>query len=315
MSKWSAPKKSGPFTYDMKKDFLSITDLSQDELLEIIEEALLLKQKKTWKELSGKSVVAIYEKPSLRTRLSFESGMKQLGGVTMSFDAKTFGLGEREPIRDMATVIASMTDGIVLRVKSHTTLTEFAKYSSVPIINALSDIEHPCQTLADLMTIYEQKKRLNNLIVSFVGDSENNVVHSLALGCAMLGITFRVANPEGYGMKKEILEQCKALGHSVFTYNDPIRAVSGADVVVTDTWVSMGDEGEKEKRLAVFRPYQVTKKLMEHAENDAIFLHCMPVYRGNEVTDDVVDGKQSYIYQEAENRMHAQKALLLHLLS
>lgn len=299
----------------MKKDFLSITDLSKTELLEIIDEAILLKQNRNQDTLSGKSVVAIYEKPSLRTRLSFESGMQQLGGITMSFDGKTIGLCEREPIRDMATVIASMTDGIVMRVKSHTTLSEFAKYSSVPVINALSDLEHPCQTLADLMTIYEQKKRFKNLTVAFVGDCENNVVHSLALGCAMLGITFRSASPHGYSMKKEIVEQCRALGNSIFEYTDPIVAVSKADVVVTDTWVSMGDEEEKEKRINIFKPYQVTKKLMACAKKDAMFLHCMPVYRGNEVTSDVVDGKQSFIYQEAENRLHAQKALLLYLLT
>lgn len=299
----------------MKKDFLSITDLTKQDLLAIIEQAIVLKQNKSLKQLSGKSLVAIYEKPSLRTRLAFECGMQQLGGATLSFDGKTIGLGVRESIKDMACVIASMTDGIVLRVKSHGTLIEFAKYSSVPVINALSDVEHPCQTLADLMTIYEQKRRLKDLTIAFVGDCENNVVHSLALACAMLGITFRYASPIGYGMKREIVEQCAAFGDSVIACTDPIEAVSGADVVVADTWVSMGDEGEKEKRIEVFTPYQVTKKLMAKAKKDAMFLHCMPVYRGNEVTEEVVDGPHSVIYQEAENRLHAQKALLLHLLS
>jgi len=299
----------------MKKDFLSITDLTKQELITLIVEAIHFKQNKNRSMLLGKSIVAIYEKPSLRTRLSFESGMQQLGGITMSFDGKTIGLCERESVKDMASVIASMTNGIVLRVKNHSTLTEFAKYSSVPVINALSDIEHPCQILADLMTIYEQTKRLHNVTVAFVGDCENNVVHSLALACTMLGITFRCASPKGYGMKREVIEQCSVIGDSVFTCSDPAEAVIGADVIVTDTWISMGDEEEKEKRTRIFQPYQVTKKLMSHAKKDAIFLHCMPVYRGNEATEEVVDGQQSFIYQEAENRLHVQKALLIRLLS
>lgn len=300
----------------MKKDFISITDLSTDEILSLIHLAIKLKKGKAiGKNLSGKALVAIYEKPSLRTRLSFERGMQQLGGVTLSFDGKTIGLGVREPIKDIASVIASMAHGIVLRVDKHITITEFAGYARVPVINALSDLEHPCQTLADLMTIYEHKKRLKNVTISFVGDCENNVVHSLALACSMLGITFRCASPKGYSMKKEIVTKALEYGEHVVEFTDPVEAVSGADVVVTDTWISMGDEEEKEKRLQVFKDYQVTKALLSYAKKDAIFLHCMPVYRGNEASADVVDGEQSMIYQEAENRLHTQKALLLHLLS
>lgn len=300
----------------MKKDFLSIIDLSKDEVLHIIALAVRLKKGKKQKLLLSKSLVAIYEKPSLRTRLSFERAMHQLGGATFSYDGRAIGLGVREPINDMAYVIASMADAIALRVNEHSTLVQFAKYAKVPVINALSDVEHPCQILADLLTIHEVKGRLTDLTITFIGDCNNNVAHSLALASAMLGISFRCVSPKTYCLDKTILSKVSMFKDASITETTNLKeALKGTDVIVTDTWISMGDEGEEDVRLKVFEEFQVNTDLMKLAKPDAMFLHCMPVYRGNEVTSYVVDGEQSFMYQEAENRLHAQKALLVHLLS
>ena len=306
------------------KHFLSIADLSAKQIQTVLDLGQKMKHELKDKEvnqslLAKKTLVMIFEKPSLRTRLSFEIGMTQLGGHAIYLAPSDIGLGVREEISDVAKVTASMTDIIMARVFKHETVKKLAKYSSIPVINAISDLEHPCQILADLLTILEVKKTLAGLKIAFIGDGENNVTHSLALACGMLGIHFTVASPKGYEMNKDIAQKAKKLAGqtnvSIIETNDPEKAVRDADVVYTDTWVSMGDEKEKEKRLKVFAPYQVTDKLMKLAKKDAIFMHDLPAYRGNEMTKEVIDGPQSVVFQQAENRLHAQKALLVYLLS
>ena len=306
------------------KHFLSITDLSAKKIQAVLALGLKLKQELKNKGtnqslLVKKTLVMIFEKPSLRTRISFETGMTQLGGHAIYLAPSDIGLGVREEISDVAKVTASMADIIMARVFIHENVKKLAKYSSIPVINGLSDLEHPCQILADLLTIIEVKKMLTGLKIAFIGDGENNVTHSLALACGMLGMHFAVASPKGYEMSSDISKKAKKLAGqtdvSIMETNDPEKVVKDADVVYTDTWVSMGDEKEKEKRLKVFSPYQVTDKLMQLAKKGVIFLHDLPCYRGNEVTKEVIDGPQSVVFQQAENRLHAQKALLIYLLN
>jgi len=260
----------------------------------------------------------VFEKPSLRTRLSFETGMTQLGGHAIYLAPSDIGMGKRESIGDTAKVISSMVDVIMARTFSHETIEKLAYVSSVPVINGLSDLEHPCQILADVMTIWEMKKVLKGLNIAYVGDGKNNVTHSLCLAACKLGMNFSYASPKRFKMDTFILKKAKQCaiktGSKIMETDNPSVAVNNADIVVTDTWVSMGNELEKEKRLKIFKEYQVNKKLMNYAKKDAIFLHCLPAYRGNEVTSDVIDGKQSVVFQEAENRLHVQKALLVYLL-
>ncbi|MGH7203776.1 MAG: ornithine carbamoyltransferase [Candidatus Levyibacteriota bacterium] len=305
------------------KHFVSITDLTAKEIETLLKKAIVLKKKtkagKAPKDiLRDKTMVMIFEKPSLRTRLSFEIAMTHFGGHAIYLGPSDIGLGKREATSDIAIVTSSMADIIMARTFSHAVVEELAQYSSVPVINALTDMEHPCQILADFQTILEVKKKLKGLTIAFVGDAENNVTHTMALGAAMLGINFRVGAPKGYTMDKTMAKRAYELAAKteakIVETNDPKEAVKGADVVVADTWVSMGDEKEKEARLKLFKPYQVTKDLMKLAKKDAMFMHCLPAYRGNEVTPEVIDGPQSYVFQEAENRLHAQKALMLYLL-
>ena len=298
-----------------KCDFLSISDLQKKELVGLLMLATMLKDElKTFGRndpvLAGRTLAMLFEKPSLRTRVSFEVGMVQLGGHAVYLNPIDIGLGVRESVSDVARVAGSMADALMARVHKHETLTELAKYAGKPVINGLSDLEHPCQTLADLLTMQEAKGDISNLTVAFVGDGENNIVHSLALAGTLMSFHLRVAAPTGYWMNAGIAKQTSAI-----ELMDPKEAVEGADVVYTDTWVSMGDEKEKEKRLNDFSAYQVTAKLMKLAKSDAIFLHDLPAYRGREVSADVIDGPQSLVFQQAENRLHAQKALLVYLLS
>jgi ornithine carbamoyltransferase len=306
-----------------KRDFVSITDLNAKEITTVLQKAITLKKKlKTEKDkkdiLKDKTLVMIFEKPSLRTRLSFEIGMTQFGGHAIYLGPSDIGLGKREATSDIAIVTSSMSDIIMARTFSHQAVIDLAKYSTVPVINGLSDVEHPCQILADFQTILEKKKKLKGLTIGYVGDCENNVVHSMVLGAALLGMHFQCGSPIGYAMRKDIVKQAndiaKKTGAKIVETNDPNVAVKNADVVVTDTWVSMGDEKEKDKRLKIFKPFQVNTKLISLAKKDAIFLHCLPAYRGNEVSAEVIDGSQSVVFEEAENRLHAQKALILFLL-
>ncbi len=308
----------------MKKDFLSITDLSKKEIIYLVDLAINLKEElisngENIPYLKNKTLTMIFEKPSLRTRVSFEVAMTQLGGHAINLSPADIGIGKRESIADVSKVISSMTDIIMARVFKHSLIEELAIHSSVPVINGLSDLEHPCQILADLLTIYEIKKNFDGLKIAYLGDSENNVTHSLALASAILGINFITASPSGYWTKKNISQTAKKFAKKnncqIIETDDPIKAVKNADIIYTDTWISMGDESEKEKRLKIFPKYQVTSKIMSFAKKDAIFMHDMPAYRGQEVTAEVIDGKQSVIFQQAENRLHAQKALLVYLLN
>lgn len=292
-----------------KKDFLSITDLSTKEIWQVLKLAKKLKQSKKDKSyFKGKNVVLLFEKPSLRTKLSFNIAINHLGGHSIYFGPQEVGLGKREKVSDIGKVISSMADLIAARVFSHQALEELAQNSKVPVINTLSDLEHPCQALTDLFTIWEVKGELEGLTIGYVGDGENNVAHSLCLGATMLGMTFQCGSPKGYWMNPAIVSKAKKYGTVVETV-DPKEAVKEADVVVTDTWISMGDIDKKE-RMKIFKPYQVNQNLMKYAKKDAIFMHCLPAHRGSEVTADVIDGPQSVVFQQAENRMHVQKALL-----
>lgn len=305
------------------KHFLSITDLSAKEIWQVLLMAKKLKNLSlhpkgvTSNYFTGKRMVMLFEKPSLRTKLSFDIGFSQLGGHTLYFGPNEAGLGKRESVSDVSKVISSMADLIVARVFFHKDLAELAQNSKVPVVNALSDLEHPCQALADFLTILEVKGRLEGLTLAYVGDGENNVPHSLALGCALLGVNFQYASPKSYWMKEEVVQKAKQIakktGANILETEDPKEAVKNADVVYTDTWVSMGD-GEVKNRLKVFKPYQVNENLMKLAKKDAIFMHDLPAYRGNEVTSEVIDGPQSVVFQQAENRLHAQKGLLVWLL-
>ncbi len=306
------------------KHLISITDLTSKDILQILKTALVLKKeikkgKGNKLVLKNKTLVMIFEKPSLRTRVSFEIGMTQLGGHGIYLGPAEIGLGVRESIFDVSRVISSMADVIMARTFKHESVVELAKYSSVPVINGLSDLEHPCQILADLLTIFEIKKKFKGLNLCFIGDGENNVTHSLALASGMLGINFSVASPKGFVMRGEIVSKAQGFAKKnkakIFETYDPPKAVANADVVYTDTWISMGDEAEKKQRLKIFKNYQITTKLMSLAKKNAIFMHDMPAYRGNEVEAAVIDSPQSVIIQQAENRMHAQKALILYLLN
>lgn len=306
-----------------KKDFLSMTDLSAKEILEVLIMAKKLKEELKGKSknkplLKGKQMVMLFEKPSLRTKLSFDLAFDQLGGHPVYFGNSEVGLGKREPVSDVARVISGMADLIVARVFKHSDLKELAENSNIPVINALSDLEHPCQALADFLTIWEIKGNLKGLTLAYVGDGENNVSHSLALGCALLGINFSCAAPKEYWMNQRIVNKAKKLGNisgaKILETEKPKEAVKNADLVYTDTWVSMGEEDEQENRLKIFKDYQVDQKLMDLANKDAVFMHDMPAYRGNEVVAEVIDGPESVVFQQAENRLHAQKSLMLWLL-
>ncbi len=309
----------------MKKTrhFLAITDLTKDEVLDVMKISKELKDEikkngiHTDEPYKNKTMAMIFEKPSLRTRVSFETGMTQLGGHAIYLAPSDIGMGNREEPRDVATVLSSMANVIMARTFKHSTVEDLAEHATVPVINALSDKEHPCQILADFMTIWEKKGTLEGLTLAFVGDGNNNVTHSLALGAGLLGMNFKVGAPQGYWMDPEVVKRAEALaektGVTISQTDKPEEAVAGADVVITDTWVSMGDEAEKEQRLKIFKPYQVDAALMSKAKADAIFMHCLPAYRGNEVSADVIDGPQSVVFPEAENRLHAQKGLLVFL--
>jgi ornithine carbamoyltransferase len=308
----------------MKKDFLSITDLSKKEIIYLIKLAINLKEECISNEgnisyLKNKTLTMIFEKPSLRTRVSFEIGMTQLGGHAIYLSPTDIGIGKRESAGDIAKVLSTMTSAIMARVFKHSLIEELAKNSLVPVINGLSDLEHPCQILADLLTIYECKKRFYGLKIAYLGDSENNIAHSLALASGILGMNFTTASPKGYRMKKSIIQVTKQLAKKsdckIIETDNPEKAVDNADIIYTDTWISMGDEKETEKRLKIFLRYKVTDKLMSLAKKDAIFMHDLPAYRNREVSSEVIDGEQSIVFQQAENRLHAQKALLIFLLN
>jgi len=299
----------------------SLLHLTKEEIEQILKTAELLKFQLLRGEdhplLKGKTLAMIFEKPSTRTRVSFEVGMWQLGGYALYLSAGDLQLGRGETIADTAQVLSRYVDGIMARVFAHQTILDLIKYSRVPVINGLSDFTHPCQGLADFFTIYEKKGRLSGLKLAYVGDG-NNVAHSLLYGCSKLGISMAVACPKGYEPDPEVVsksrEEAKKSGCEVRVTKDPKEAVKGADIVYTDVWASMGKEKEHEKRVRIFKPYQVNGKLVKEAEEDYIFMHCLPAHRGQEVTDEVADSENSVIFDQAENRLHTQKALLALIL-
>lgn len=304
------------------KDLISLHDLTSEEVLDLLK--LGLKLKKELKEgtphpiLKGKTLGMIFTKSSTRTRVSFEVGMTQLGGYPLFLSSNDIQLGRGESIHDTAKVLERYLDGIMIRTYAHSDVIELAEEASIPVINALTDLLHPCQVLADLMTAYEHKGKLEGLKFAYIGDG-NNMAHSIMYGCARAGLDCAIATPEQYQCNAEVVanakDDFKKSGKSLVITTDPVEAIKNADIVYTDTWVSMGQEAEKAERQKIFTPYTVDKKLFSNAKDDAIFMHCLPAYRGYEVTEDVIDGPQSVIFDEAENRLHAQKAVMATLMA
>ena len=304
------------------KHFLELASFSSDDLKSMLDDALRLKAE--WRDggnapvLRGKTLGMIFMKPSLRTRVSFELGMKQLGGDAIMLGPNEIGLGKRESVQDVARVLSAYVDGIMARVFAHEDVLQLARHSTVPVINGLSDDYHPCQALADIFTIREHFGRLDDLRLAFVGDG-NNVAASVALACAHFGLDFSIATPEGYEMNPTIRDHALHIsaknGTQLEMGTRPQLAVADAHVIYTDTWVSMGQEDEASERMAEFQQYQVNDDLLRHCRRDAIVMHCLPAHRGQEITDAVMDGERSRVIQQAENRMHAQKAILARLLA
>ena len=299
------------------KDLLSISALSSEDIHLLISDAVDMKAKGWLSLLDGKILALLFEKPSLRTRVSFEVAMRQLGGQAIYLSPAEVGLGERESVSDVGRVLSRYVDVIAARTFSHQTLEVLASYSSVPVINALSDLEHPCQALADFLTIYEKKGALSDLTLAFIGDG-NNVAHSLLLAASLMGMNFRIASPADYRVQDRILHLAQDYaidsGAEVFCTEEPHLAVSGADVVYTDVWASMGQEAEADKRRQVFAGYQVNSELLSLAKEDAIFMHDLPAHHGEEVAEGILDSPQSVVFDQAENKMHLLKALLAEIL-
>ena len=304
------------------RHFLHIADYSPEELQYLLNLAVRLKKERqrggNRPILKGQVLGMVFQKPSLRTRVSFDMAMRHLGGDALYLSPNEIGLGGRESVADVARVLSGYVQAIMARTFAHAHVLELAKWSSVPVINGLSDYNHPCQALADGLTMLEAKGRIKGLNVTYVGDG-NNVATSLLHLCAKLGANFTLASPEGYDLPREAVDLARQMaedsGSSLLFVRDPREGVTGADVVYTDTWTSMGQEAETEKRKLVFPPYQVNTALLAEAAPDAIVLHCLPAHRGEEITDEVMDGPQSMVFQQAENRMHAQKAILAFLLA
>ncbi|OJG93306.1 ornithine carbamoyltransferase [Enterococcus silesiacus] len=302
------------------KSVLNLTELSKEEFLSIIELAITMKAKPEDYRgvLAGKILAMIFEKNSTRTRVSFEAGIIQLGGQAIVLDSKSTQMGRGEPIKDTAKVMSSYVDAIMIRTYSDQMVAKLAEEASVPVINGLTDHHHPCQILADFQTIYEQKGKLEGIKLAYIGDG-NNMAHSFLIGGSLVGMDISIATPVGYEPKAEFVESAKrnakASGSKIQITNDPEQAVKDADVLVTDVWASMGDESEQKERETVFKSFQINNRLAVQAKKDYLFLHCLPAHRGEEVSADIIDGTHSAIYQEAGNRLHAQKALLVKLMT
>ena len=299
------------------KHLLSLYDCSTEEIEKILNLAIKLKaENKAGIQhhlLKGKSLGMIFAKSSTRTRVSFEVGMYQLGGQALFLNSNDIQLGRGESIYDTANVLSRFLDGIMIRTFDQSDVEDLAKYGSISIINGLTDLLHPCQILADLQTVYEHKGKLKGLNVCYVGDG-NNISNSLLYGCTKMSMNIRVATPKGYEcdalVTERALDTAKKTGSKVILTEDPKEAMKNADVVITDTWVSMGQEAEKQERIKIFKDYTVTEELFSHADSEAIFMHCLPAYRGYEVVPEIIDGPHSVIFDEAENRLHAQKAVM-----
>ncbi len=301
------------------RDLVSVQDFSPEETKSLFELTHIIKRRPAdfRGALAGKQLVLFFEKASLRTRLTFEAGMASLGGTSLFMDQTTSRLGEREPVSDIARNVERWVDAVVLRTYAHSTITDMAANSCIPVINALSDVEHPCQAYADFFTLQEKFGDLRPIHTAYVGDG-NNVAHSLMLAAASMGTSISIATPKGYEPDAGITAQAKAIGRTtgaiIEIANDPEKAVTGANAIYTDVWASMGQETEAKERARIFKPYQVNQQLFDLAAPDAFFMHCLPAHRGEEVTADVIDSLRSIVFDQAENRMHVQKAILLMLL-
>jgi ornithine carbamoyltransferase len=303
------------------KHFISLADHSPEEIQELL--TLAGKLKEAWRKggnepvLHGKSLALVFQKPSLRTRVSFELAMVQLGGYALYLSPNEISMGGRESVPDVARVLSGYVDAIMARVFSHDHILQLAQYATVPVINGLSDYNHPAQGFADLFTILEQKGTLENVTVAYIGDG-NNVARSLLFGAMKTGMNFKIATPAGYTLNEEDLTEAEQMriadSQKIEVYQDPGRAVNQADVIYTDVWTSMGQEAETAARLKVFPPYQINQELVSQAKSDCLVMHCLPAHRGEEITDEVADGPNAVIFQQAENRLHAQKAILYRLL-
>lgn len=309
-------------TFDLRgRDFLEMDDYSTEEIQYLLDLAIELKRKQkngeVYEPLKGKTVGLIFEKSSTRTRVSFEVGTYQLGGHALFLSKNDIQLGRGETIADTAGVMSRYLDGIMIRTFGHDKVVELAKYASVPVINGLSDLAHPCQVLADYQTIYEHKGKLQGIKLAYVGDG-NNMAHSLMIGGAKLGVHVSVASPEGYEPDAAVVQQAqqfaKATGAIIEVVHDPQAAVLNADVIYSDVWASMGFEEEQKQRELAFKDYQVNEQLASYAKPDYVFMHCLPAHRGEEVSVGVIDGEHSIIFDQAENRLHAQKALMAALI-
>lgn len=302
------------------RSIVSVADLKREEIRALIKTAELLKmQRRTGAPhdlLKGKTLAMIFEKPSTRTRVSFETGMNQLGGHALYLSSSDMQLKRGETIADTARVLSRYVDAIMARVFAHQSVAELAKFGSVPVINGLSDEEHPCQILGDFLTVVEKKERLEGLKIAYMGDG-NNVCHSLLLGAAIVGMNIHTAHPEGYFPKEEFVKKAEAIAKdtncSVKIGTSPAEAAKDADVIYTDVWISMGQE-DAENKKKLFRPYQINKEILKQCKKDAIVLHCLPAHRGEEITDDVIDGEQSAVFDQAENRLHIQKSILVSVI-
>ncbi len=299
------------------KSLISINDLTLEEIYQIFDLSKTLKEKKYTGEphrvLEGKTLGMIFAKPSTRTRISFETGIYHLGGIGMYFGPNDLQLGKSENIHDTAKVLSRYLDGIMIRTFSHQDVIDLARFGSIPVINGLTDLLHPCQVLTDLFTVLEKKRTLRGLKMAYLGDG-NNMAHSLLHGCSKVGMDLVLATPSGYQPRKEIVENAKAnaayMGSKIEIMNDPLEAVKDADIIYTDVWASMGQESEAQERRSHFIQYQVNPELVKHAKDDYLFMHCLPAHRGDEVVDDVADSGNSVIFDEAENRLHVQKAIM-----
>lgn len=310
-----------PLSKHKGKDLLRIDEFNGTELMELLQLAAHIKQLQKhgqpFQPLQGKTLGMIFDKASTRTRVSFEVGMYQLGGMGMFLSGKELQLGRGEPISDTAQVLSRYVDAVMIRTFSHSYVEELAQHASIPIINGLTDLYHPCQALADMLTIWEHKGKLKGIKLAYIGDG-NNVANSLVLAAVLLGLDVRVATPAGYEMESSIVQKAQQYalesGGKLLLTHDVMEAVAGADAVYTDVWTSMGFEEENEVRMKAFAQYQVNEQLVAHADSDYLFLHCLPAHRGEEVTAGVIDGPRSFIFDQAENRLHAQKAILAALV-
>lgn len=295
------------------KDFLAINDLNAEVLQELIEQAIEIKKEfkagVLHKQLEGKILAMIFDKPSTRTRVSFEAGMLQTGGNAMLLNSGSIGLGKRESVADVARTLSRMVDGLVIRTFSHELVTELAENAQIPVINGLTDWSHPCQAMADVMTIREVSGRTRGVKLTYIGDG-NNVARSLAQACYLSGIELTICAPKNYQLEQELLTNL-----DIKTETDPFQAVKEADFIYTDVWASMGQEAESVKREKAFQEYQLNQKLLKTASSSCMVMHCLPAHRGKEITDEVIDSSQSIVFDQAENRLHAQKAILIRLMA